>query len=177
MRLLLHICCAPCLIYPLEVLKAEGFKVSGLFYNPNIHPLKEYTERKNALVGLKSVIDFIYSEYAPQDFFREINFKEDAQLRCPICWKQRLRKTANIARKNGFKYFTTTLLVSPYQDHESLKCIGNEVAKEEGVEFYYADFRGGFRKAHEEARAQGLYTQKYCGCVYSQIERFAKKNA
>ena len=175
MKLLIHICCAPCLIYPLEVLKLKGIDVSGIFYNPNIHSSLEYNERKKALIALNPGIELIDSDYLPQEFFRAINLKEDSPVRCAICWKLRLKKTATIARERGFKYFTTTLLVSPYQDQESLKKIGVEAAKEAGVEFYYANFRLGFKKAHEEARGKGIYMQNYCGCIYSEIERNKKK--
>ncbi|MFY9402306.1 MAG: epoxyqueuosine reductase QueH [Candidatus Omnitrophota bacterium] len=176
MKLLIHICCAPCLIHPLEVLNLKGFKVFGLFYNPNIHPFLEYKQRKDALSNAGFDIDLIFPEYLPQEFFRAVNFKEDAPVRCLACWRLRLKKTAVIAKLNGFDYFTTTLLVSPYQDHQALKRIGDEVSKEEEVKFCYLDFRPGFRKAHEEARAKGLYMQKYCGCIYSEIERYTKKD-
>ena len=175
MDLLLHTCCAPCLIYPLEKLKLEGFKVTGFFYNPNIHPFTEYNKRREALGILGAGVEIIYPEYAPQQFFREVNLNESAPGRCAICWKARLGETARKAMKLGFKYFTTTLLVSPYQDQELLKKIGNTVSAEAGVEFYYADFRPGFRKAHDEARSKGIYCQKYCGCLYSEIERSRKK--
>jgi len=175
MELLLHTCCAPCLVYPLEVLRNEGFKVTGFFYNPNIHPLAEYLKRKEALTVLNPGIELIYPEYSPREFFRAVNAKEEPPLRCSVCWKERLKKTAQAAKEAGFKYFTTTLLVSPYQDQELLKKIGNEVAIEEGVEFYYADFRAGFKKAHDAAKAKGVYCQRYCGCIYSEIERAKKK--
>jgi len=176
MKILIHICCAPCLIHPLEVLKLKGFEVTGLFFNPNIHCFLEYGRRKDALSVLNPGIEIVHTEYSPQDFFRAINFKEDVPVRCGICWRLRLKRTARVAALKGFKYFSTTLLVSPYQDHEMLKRIAAEVSKEEGVEFYYADFRPGFKKAMEEAKSKGIYTQKYCGCIYSQIER-SKKNA
>ncbi|MBN2830945.1 MAG: epoxyqueuosine reductase QueH [Candidatus Omnitrophica bacterium] len=175
MKVLIHICCAPCLIYPLEVLRLKGFESYGLFFNPNIHPFTEYNERKKAITELNSGIEVIYPDYLPQEFFRGINFKEDTPLRCTICWGLRLKKTARIAKERGFKYFTTTLLVSPYQNHEVLRKLGDEAAREEGVEFYYADFRPGFKKAHEEAKRKGIYAQKYCGCIYSEMERYSKK--
>lgn len=175
MKLLIHICCAPCLIHPLEVLRLEGFKVSGLFYNPNIHPFLEYDQRKQGVFKLDASMELICPDYLPQDFFRMISFKEDSPARCPVCWRLRLQKTASIAKFKGFDYFTSTLLASPYQDHEALKRIGGEAAKEEGIKFYYADFRPGFRKAQDEARVKGLYMQKYCGCIYSEVERYSKK--
>lgn len=173
MKLLLHTCCAPCLIYPLERLKEKGFNVTGFFYNPNIHPFSEYKNRKQAVGSLKAEV--IYPEYSPLDFFQEINKREINPGRCSLCWDLRLRKTAKCAKEKGFQYFSTTLLVSPYQDQDMLKDIGNKVAQKEGAEFYYEDFRPGFRAAHDKAKAEGIYCQKYCGCIYSEIERFAKK--
>lgn len=173
MKLLLHTCCAPCLIYPLEKLSLEDFKVTGFFYNPNIHPCGEYTRRKEALLVLNPGIEIIHPEYSPRDFFHAVNLKEDVPQRCVICWRLRLKRTAQAAKDSGFRYFTTTLLVSPYQNQALLKQIGNEVGKEEGIEFYYADFRSGFRKAHQQAQAKGVYCQKYCGCIYSEMVQAA----
>ena len=92
-----------------------------------------------------------------------------------LCWELRLKKTALFAKDNGYSFFSSTLLVSPYQDQDALKKIGEKIAVESGVAFYYEDFRPGFRKAHEDAKAQGFYCQKYCGCIYSEIERFHKR--
>jgi predicted adenine nucleotide alpha hydrolase (AANH) superfamily ATPase len=158
-------------------LRENGFTVTGFFYNPNIHPFYEYKNRLEAVVDFSQRKNFkvIYPEYLPKEYFQAINFKEEKPERCSLCWTLRLRKTARFARENGFTHFSTTLLVSPYQEQELLKKIGKDIAKEEGIEFYYEDFRPGFRKAHEEARAQGIYCQKYCGCVYSEIERFGKQ--
>ena len=177
MKILLHTCCAPCMIYPLERLKGQGHNVTGYFYNPNIHPLVEFRNRKDAVKELSKELDFKvdYPGYAPEDFFRAVNLKETNPVRCQICWGLRLRRTAKESRAGGFDAFTTTLLVSPYQDQELLKKIGSGIAQEEGVEFYYEDFRPGFRQAHQEAKAKGVYCQKYCGCIYSEIERYSKK--
>jgi predicted adenine nucleotide alpha hydrolase (AANH) superfamily ATPase len=177
MKLLLHTCCAPCLLYPLERLKEKGFEVTGFFYNPNIHPFTEYQKRKDALelVNKKTGIDIIFFDYAPAEYFNAINLKENAPERCALCWRLRLKKTAEFAREKGLDYFSTTLLVSPYQDQEVLRGIGEEISKEERVIFYYDDFRAGFRKSHEAAKAEGIYCQKYCGCIYSEMERYKKK--
>jgi len=176
MKLLLHTCCAPCLIYPLEKLRAAGFSLTGLFYNPNVHPFAEYKNRKQAVEDFsrKAGLEVIYPQYWPAEYFQAVNMKEESKDRCSLCWTLRLKKTAKLAKERGFESFSTTLLVSPYQDQELLKKIGNEIAKEEGVEFYYEDFRPGFKKAHEEARIKGIYCQKYCGCIYSEIERCRK---
>jgi len=169
MKLLLHTCCAPCLIYPLDRLKEKGFEVAGFFYNPNIHPLSEYNKRRQAVEYLNKTIDIeiIYPEYIPSEFFWAVNLKEEKPERCFICWSLRLKDTARAAKQNGFDLFSTTLLVSPYQDQDMLKKIGNDISKEEGIDFYYEDFRPGFRKAGEQAKSQGIYCQNYCGCIYS----------
>ncbi len=176
MRILLHTCCAPCLVYPHEQLLSKGFEVAGFFYNPNIHPFKEYAARKTALseFALKYDIAVFYPSYNPSEFFQAVNLMEERLERCPICWFERLKKTAVFARENKFDYFTTTLLVSPYQDQEALNRIGNDISRDEGVKFYYQDFRPGFRQAHNKAKAEGVYCQNYCGCIYSELERFHK---
>lgn len=177
MKLLLHTCCAPCLIYPLERFKENGLEVTGLFYNPNIQPFAEYQNRRQALETLskKLAVNVIYPEYTPSEYFQEINLKEKKPGRCSICWTFRLKAAAKLAKENGFDSFSTTLLVSPYQEQGLLKKIGNAVSEAEGINFYYEDFRPGFRKAHELAKSQGIYCQKYCGCIYSEIERSNKK--
>lgn len=173
MRILLHVCCAPCLIYPLERLRQMGFEVAGLFYNPNIHPFSEYRNRKDAVEGFSrsAGINMDFPDYEPREFFRSVNLKEAGPGRCLLCWALRLKRAAQFAKEKGFDSFTTTLLVSPYQDQGLLKQIGGDISAQEGVEFYYEDFRPGFRKAHNEAKLKGIYCQKYCGCIYSEIER------
>lgn len=176
MKLLLHTCCAPCLIFPLERLRQGGFQVEGLFYNPNVHPFSEYKNRKQAVENFSQTVNInvIYPEYRPEEFFQALNLKEALPERCSICWSLRLKKTAQIAKEKGCTYFSTTLLVSPYQDQELLQKIGSDIAKEAGVEFYYEDFRPGFKKAHAEAKSKGIYCQKYCGCIYGELEQCRK---
>ena len=176
MKILLHTCCSPCLIYPLQSLQDKGFKVKAFYYNPNIHPFSEYNRRKDALEALSKElqVEIESPEYRPSDFFQAVNTKEARPERCVACWSLRLRKTAGKAKEEGFSAFSSSLLVSPYQDQELLKQLGNQIAKETGVDFYYEDFRPGFRKAHEEAKLKGVYCQKYCGCIYSEIERCKK---
>lgn len=176
MKLLLHICCGPCLIYPLENLRSKGFEVSGIFYNPNIHGYIEYANRKKAVEEISRIKDLntVYAEYDLQNYFRAIVGNEEKNKRCPICWNLRLKRVAKFAQENNFEYFTTTLLVSPYQDIEIIKKIGEDIAKNYKIKFYFEDFRSGFRTAHDEAKKLGLYCQKYCGCVYSEAERHAR---
>ncbi|MDD4909813.1 MAG: epoxyqueuosine reductase QueH [Candidatus Omnitrophica bacterium] len=173
MKLLLHICCAPCAIYPLEVLRNKGFEVEGLFYNPNIHPEEEFIKRQEAVkeYSRSSGLDAAYPRYSPDDFFAGLGGRKDSPARCRLCWRLRLRKAAEYAAGKQFHYFTSTLLVSPYQDIEAIREIGEAAAAENNVKFAGEDFRPGFRQAHREAKENGLYCQKYCGCIYSLEER------
>ena len=178
MKILLHVCCAPCSIHPHKELKAkDSDSVVGFFYNPNIHPFSEYKERKKALeeYSKSSKLPVIFHKYDMENFLRTVSGSEKQPERCMICWRMRLEETADHAKKNGFEAFTTTLLVSPYQDQDMIKKIGLDVAKATGVDFMYKDFREGFKKAQEEAKKCSLYRQKYCGCVYSERERYEKK--
>ncbi len=175
MRILLHICCANCGIYPWKALKG-GNEVTGFWFNPNIHPYQEYKRRLDVLkdYSIKVGLEVIYKdEYGLKDFLRAVINREDG--RCPICYRMRLCRTAEEAKRQGFDGFTTTLLVSPHQDHEAIRKVGDEVGKEKGIHFYYQDFRGGFREAMNISRETGLYRQNYCGCIYSEYERFKGK--
>jgi epoxyqueuosine reductase len=169
MDILLHICCAPCLIYPFSRLKERGFKIRGYYYNPNLYPLSEYQRRREALESLSREFSLTveYPEHKEPDFFKAINIQKDSPQRCAICWSLRLRQTAIYAKDNDFAAFSTTLLVSPYQNHELLKQLGQQIGQEVGVNFYYEDFRSGFKQAQIEAKNKGIYRQKYCGCLYS----------
>jgi len=169
MDILLHICCGPCLIYPFSRLKERGFKIKGFYYNPNLYPGEEYCRRKESLEILSKdlQLELECPEYRESDFSSAINAQENTPQRCVICWSLRLRKTAEDAKEKAIPFFSTTLLVSPYQDHQRLKQLGEKIAQETGVDFYYEDFRVGFRQAYQEAKAKGLYLQKYCGCKYS----------
>ena len=173
MDMLLHICCGPCLIYPFSRLIDQGFKIKGFYYNPNIFPISEYHRRVEALKILSQEFSLVveYPEHKGSDFVQAINTPELLARRCVICWSLRLRKTAWQAKKNGFTVFSTTLLVSPYQNHGLLKQLGHQIAQEVGIDFYYEDFRLGFKQAQIEAKQRGIYRQKYCGCSYSEIEQ------
>ena len=178
MRLLLHICCAPCAIYPYDILSGEGFSpIAGFFYNPNIHPYTEYTARKAALevYSRKNKMRVFFHKYDMKNFFRSMAGNEDPGSRCGICWQMRLEETAHFASQNGYTHFTTTLLVSPYQDQKRIKKICEELAQKYGITFVSRDFRDGFRVSQDKAKDEGMYRQKYCGCVYSEQERFEKK--
>jgi predicted adenine nucleotide alpha hydrolase (AANH) superfamily ATPase len=170
MKLLLHMCCAPCSVYPVSVLKGEGMDLHGLFFNPNIHPEEEYLKRK------ENVEIFSRAENIPVELWDDMrqevweNYKGSDEDRCNMCYSIRMDKTASIAKEKGFDAFSTTLLVSPYQKHELIKEIGERLAKKYGIDFYYKDFRPGFRQGQQQAREMGLYRQKFCGCIVSFIE-------
>lgn len=174
MKLLLHVCCAPCAIYPVEAAKADGYDVTvNYFYNPNIHPLPEFNKRydnvKKFLAG--SGLDVISEDYSPSDYFGNVKDFDNPAERCASCWELRVGRTAEKAAEDGFDAFSTTLLGSPYQDHGVLKVLCEAAAARNGVKFYYRDFREGFKEAHEKAHARGIYCQNYCGCVFSIMER------
>ncbi len=173
MKLLLHTCCGPCTIYPLRALREEGFMVQGFFFNPNIHPYREYLRRKDTLLQYAAAQDFpvdVSSEYPFQEFLQTVAGQEDQ--RCAACYTIRLRKTAQHAKKHGYSGFTSTLLVSPFQKHELIKTIGEEVASLEHISFLYRDFRPGYKSAVGRAKQLQLYRQPYCGCIYSEYDRF-----
>jgi len=179
MRLLLHCCCAPCSVSCLPTLRGEGIEPDLFWYNPNIHPYGEYSLRRETLVNytenenLKLKIPDDSDGYGLETFLREILPKDEN--RCVKCYAMRLEKTAFYAARDGYNAFSTTLLVSPYQDHEAIRHIGTETAAKHGIEFFYRDFRPGFREGQAKARAAGYYTQKYCGCVFSEEESFKRK--
>lgn len=176
MKILLHTCCGPCVIYPLEVLRQDGFEVEAYFYNPNIYPEEEFLRRKSAFLVLANSQELTahIPAYKESEYNNAITSSEGPE-RCCDCWRLRLLKTAEFARLNNFPAFTTALLISPYQDIKAIKNIGQRIAQEAGVDFLFRDFRCGFRQAHNKARALGMYTQKYCGCRYSLEERKNKK--
>ena len=177
MNILLHVCCAPCAIFPVEEIRKGGNKLAGFFYNPNIHPYSEFIRRRDAVekYAIETGLNVISSDYDVEKYFQFVTYNEAPDKRCPICWWLRLERTAVFAKYNGFDAFTTTLLGSPYQDHETVKKICEEVAGKAGIKFYYSDFRTGFKKAHETARSKGMYCQNYCGCIFSEKERLEKK--
>jgi len=173
MKILLHICCANCGIYPLERIKERGDEVVGYFFNPNIHPYQEYQKRLESLrqysenVGLEVVYR---DEYLLEEFLR--NVSQRPEERCQYCYSIRLEATAQEAKKRGLDQFSTTLLQSTHQNHQLIKETAERVAKEVGIPFYYEDFRKGWKRGVEVSRAMGLYRQQYCGCIYSEKERY-----
>ena len=175
MKLILHSCCAPCSIKCVDTLKQEGIEPTVFWYNPNIHPFTEYRNRKNAFLGWskeENLESLIKNEYGLRKFID--NVYPNYSGRCSYCYTVRLEETAKTAKENGFTHFSTTLLISPYQKHEMIKHIGEEISHKYGIGFLYRDFRPYFRDGQRIARENGIYMQKYCGCIFSEEERYLK---
>ena len=175
MKLLLHLCCAPCTIYPLEILRKEAGQVKGVFFNPNIHPYLEYKKRLDTVreYAAREGLEVAVAEGYPIEEFL-LKTAALGKDRCSYCYEVRLRHTAEQARKGLFDAFTTTLLYSRYQKHDLIRATAEDAAREFNIPFYYRDFRTGWEEGVRLSKDMGLYRQKYCGCIYSEKERFYK---
>ncbi|MCD4804255.1 MAG: epoxyqueuosine reductase QueH [Desulfobacterales bacterium] len=173
MKILLHICCAPCSIYPVKTLRNDGYNVMGFFYRHNIHPYTECLKRQENLEHYANIINLkvIYQEgYDLEGFLQNTVFRESN--RCLYCYHDRLRSTALTAKHGKFDCFSSTLLYSKFQKHNIIKSIGESIGKSVGIPFYYQDFRSGWKEGIEESKRLELYRQQYCGCIYSEKERY-----
>ena len=200
MKLLMHACCGPCSCYPLRKLRADGIEPVGYFFNPNIHPYQEWDMRlKTAKLfaektGMKMIVD---ETFRLRDFLRRaLNaegeavtpnvgtqkeaadflgaYKTQKTRRCKMCYAWRLEQTARFAAENGFSAFTSTLFYSIYQQHDVMKSLAQRFAESYGVKFYYEDFRQGWQAGIDASLELGLYRQSYCGCVFSEEERYSR---
>lgn len=176
MNILLHVCCGPCTVYPLEFLRDQGHTVQGYFYNPNIHPYREFKRRIGALTAFAEQTKFtveIDRNYGLTAYMRKVVFNE--HKRCSICYDMRLAEAARYAAEQGADAFSSTLLYSKYQNHQLLMDKGRQYGDQYGVKFYYEDFREGWQQGIDGSIAMDLYRQPYCGCLYSEQERYDKK--
>lgn len=172
-KVLLHVCCAHCAAYTVEHWRREGYDVSAFWYNPNIHPYTEHQNRLESMEKLAKEMDtplIIAEGYDMPEYFRRVSGRE--KQRCRFCFDMRLGKTADIAREKGCDAFTTTLLISPHQQHETLLKTGNRIAGEKKIEFLYADLRKRYSDSRHITKPLDLYRQQYCGCIYSEWERY-----
>ncbi len=172
--ILLHVCCAHCTAYTVEYWQQEGFEVTAFWYNPNIHPYIEHQNRLEAIQKLSEEMHFpliIAEGYDMVDYFRAV--VRDEVNRCNHCFRMRLSKAAEKAKEKGFASFTTTLLISPHQKHELIKEIGNNVENDTGIKFRYADLRKRYSDSRHITKPMDLYRQQYCGCLYSEWERYS----
>ena len=173
LKIILHICCGPCTIYPLRILREMGHDLTGYYFNPNIHPYLEYKRRAETLcayAGEKELPVIWAEDYGMEAFFRMIVGQEDD--RCRICYTLRLQETARVAKEGGFAGFTTTLLYSKFQKHDIIREVGERLGREVNIPFVYIDFRAGWQEGVRLSRELGMYRQPYCGCIYSEKDRY-----
>ncbi len=176
MKLLLHVCCGPCAVYPVRILRERDLTVMGFFYPHNIHPYTECLKRKETLQAYAEAVDLkvIHGRgYDLTGFLQNVAFRETH--RCRFCYHDRLRTTALMARRGKFDAFSTTLLYSKFQNHEAVRSIGESVGQSVGIPFHYEDFRPGWKEGIETSKEMGLYRQPYCGCIFSEKERYCKE--
>ena len=173
MKILLHICCATCAILPVRIMREANQSVTGFFYNPNVHPYTEFRKRIESVSDYAKASElevFFDEEYGLEDFLAQV--AQDPAGRCSFCYENRLRTTAEFAAANGYDAFSTSLLASPYQDHEVIRAFGKEFANHLDITFLYQDFRIAWKKGLETSREMNLYQQMYCGCIYSEKDSF-----
>lgn len=179
--LLLHSCCAPCSSYCLEYL-SQYFKITVLYYNPNLFPAGEYErrvfEQKKLVVALptKYPVTLVEMKGEPEEFYSAVKGLEhtgEGGERCFACFRLRLERAARYAKENGFDFFTTTLTISPLKNAQKLNEIGEAVGEKFGVRHLPSDFKkkNGYKRSVELSKVYGLYRQDYCGCVFSKRER------
>ncbi len=177
MKLLLHACCAPCANQCVASLLGEGLSPTLFWYNPNIHPYTEYTNRLDSLRTFADTQGAALIEdgtYGLRSFLEMVGSRYDT--RCLPCYGMRLERTAAYAAAHGYDGFSTTLLISPYQQHDALRALGEEAATRHGIAFVYRDFRPLFRPGQQFARQAEYYMQKYCGCIFSEEDRYMKRS-
>jgi len=176
MKILLHQCCGPCSAYPVKILLEQGHSLMGFWYNPNIHPVTEFYKRLETLKrfndanDIKTIID---ETYGLTEFVRMAAFRESE--RCRFCYQMRIEKAAQIASKGNFDAFTTTLMYSKWQNHELMKEYCEIASKKFDIPFHYEDYREGWQEGINISKAQEMYRQQYCGCIYSEEERYRKQ--
>lgn len=174
MNVLLHICCGPCALYPLAALRAEGIHVVGWFFNHNIHPYQEFARRRDtarAMAEREGLELVVRDEYRLEEFLAHV--ASAPERRCAYCYSSRLDAVAAEARAQGFDAFTSSLFYSRYQNHAVMRQLAEEAAQRHGVAFLYRDFRTGWQEGIRRSKELGLYRQQYCGCIYSEKERYA----
>jgi predicted adenine nucleotide alpha hydrolase (AANH) superfamily ATPase len=173
-RILVDSCCGPCAIPALRLFAPPSYEARYLFYNPNVHPFREYRRRLESFEKLmmEESQEYIVIPYEPEEWIRAVAYREES--RCEICYRLRLRRAADIALEGEYDALTTTLFASPYQDHELISRLGNSICRSRGLEFVTWDGREGYYEAVSAARDRGMYTQPYCGCLLSEKERYER---
>lgn len=177
---LLHLCCGPCGIMPVKRLREEGFAVTGVFYNPNIHPLGEYLKRRAAVLEAARLLSLPLLRPVPEDaawdlpaWLRMVPGHENRAMRCRACYALRFERAAWWAKEQGFDFFSTSLLYSRHQLHELIVEEGERAAARAGVSFLYRDFRPAWKEGIALSKTWNLYRQNWCACIYSETERYS----
>jgi len=172
--LLLHVCCAHCAAYPVKHWRQAGYQVSAFWYNPNVQPYLEHQNRLDAVSRLAGTLELpliTTPGYGFIEHLRAVSGREAS--RCEVCYRLRLGRTALAARRLGFSCFSTTLLISHQQDRGEIAAIGAEVAEQAGVKFLADDLSRYYSESRRLTKPLELYRQQYCGCVYSEYERYS----
>jgi predicted adenine nucleotide alpha hydrolase (AANH) superfamily ATPase len=174
MSLLVHTCCAPCSTAVVERLQSEDYDVSLYFYNPNIHPEKEYKKRLKELEkwAKKTGVDLVVAPYEKDKWHEAVKGLEkepEKGSRCDVCYEMRMSHAAQYAKENFYDVFTTVLSISPHKSADKINKIGNKLCKELKIAYLESDFKkdGGFQRSVELSKEYNLFRQDYCGCVYS----------
>ncbi|MDP8258096.1 MAG: epoxyqueuosine reductase QueH [Candidatus Aadella gelida] len=180
MNILLHICCGVCAASAAEQLLCDGHKVTGFFYDPNIHPVDEYKKRLDAVKKICDIysVEVIEGPYDRERWFemvKGVEYEPEGGTRCDICFKMRLEKTYEMLKKKDFDAFTTTLTVGPMKNAVKINEIGYNIGGEKFLPFNFKK-KDGFKRAVEIAKEQGLYQQHYCGCIYSKEEMLKRED-
>lgn len=176
MNILLHLCCGPCAVFPVRTLRTGGWSVTGFFFNHNIHPYQEYRRRLETVTAYAEQDDLplvVRDEYLLEEFLAAV--AAAPAERCRYCYASRLEETARAAAEGGFDAWTSSLLYSRYQDHDGISRLGRELGERYGVAFHYDDYRTGWQDGIRLSRELGMYRQQYCGCIYSEKERYAPR--
>lgn len=176
MNILLHVCCANCAIYPVRILREQGHQVTGYFFNPNIHPYLEFKRRLDTLRDYAErdhLPVLCHETYLLETFLAQV--AANPAGRCDYCYASRLEATARQAAEQGYEAFTSSLLYSRFQNHGAIREAGERLARQFEVTFVYEDFRKGWNEGIAVSRTMGLYRQQYCGCIYSEQDRYAPR--
>lgn len=179
MKVTLHACCGPCLIEPYDALLRQGHDVLVVYANPNIHPLSEYERRRDALLDYAEArgIEVVEAVYEPAEWIAAVGEAASGAGRCELCHRLRLGAAARIAAERGSEALFTTLTVSPYQDQAAIGRAGEAACAEAGVRYVPTDFRDLYPEAVRRSKVLGMYRQRYCGCVLSELEAARARRA
>ena len=171
-HLFLHICCAPCSIEVIDALVKDGYEIFGYFYNPNIHPFDEYKKRRDSVIQYleKLGIKYEIADYDVHEYFDKIGDIQKGKGRCTLCYDLRMERTASRAKELGYEIFSTTLLFNPHKDFKFIARVGKENAKKYDLHFYFPKLKHDHWGNKAKAKELGMYSQKYCGCVFSSVE-------